>query len=136
MELLAKYRFGDMDVRIDGDLLFMEAHGPLTPEAAQQILQLFRLMSEQRGQFFMLVDLKEGGGVPAPVRRLLAEGTLSHAPAAVAFYGASLPVRGANALMIAAIKIVGGPRQNVTYFSTAAAAQEGIASERQRLAAL
>ena len=136
MELLAKYRFdGGGEVSITDDLIFFESHGGMTLEAAQQLLELFRLMHEKHGQFFLLVDLTDGGGVPAEVRRLLAKNTVTHAPAAVALYGASLAVRGSNALMIAAVRLIGGPSQNITYRETAEEAHEWLAAERKRLAA-
>ncbi len=130
MELLTQYRFGDADIRIQGDHLFLSAHGNLTTESAQQVLELFRLMHEKHGRYFMTGDLQQGGGVPANARRVLAQGSMAHAPVAVAFYGASLAVRASNALMVAAIKMLGGTSQNVRFFSTAAEAEAWIAEQR------
>ena len=135
MALQAKYRFGEVEVRIEGDLLLLHAHGILTTEVAHEVLKLLDLMYKQHGQFFVLGDLQDGTGIPPNVRRLLAEETLASPPAAVAFYGGNLIARATNALMVGAIKMVGGPSRNIHYFATAEQAQEWIAAERKRLSA-
>lgn len=133
MELLTEYRFGDVEVRVDGDLVTMRPHGSITPEVAQQLLQLFRLMYERFGRYFMLSDLNDGGGIPAALRRLLAEEIHTCPPAAVAFYGGDVTMRAMNALMIGAIKMVGGESRALAHFPNVEQAQQWLAAERQRL---
>lgn len=115
-------RLGENEVRVQGNLLHIRAHGPLTLDVAQQLIQLLRQLHQQHGTYYVIVDLHQAGNVPPELRRMLPEQIRAFAPAAMALYGGNTLVRAMTALVIGAITLVTGTRKNVATFASEASA--------------
>lgn len=123
------------DLVADGDLLVVRAHGLLQTKAAQEVLEAMQRIRQQYGHCFVLVDLQDAGGIPAGLRRYLAQQLADCPPTAAAFFGANLWVRAANELMISAFKLLAKKPVNVKRFETDAQARAWLADERDKHAA-
>lgn len=123
------------ELLLDGDLLVVRAHGMLQAKAAQEALDAMQRIRQQYGHCFVLVDLQDAGGIPAGLRRYLAQQLVDCPPTAVAFFGANLWVRAVNELMVSAIKLLAKKPVNVKRFETEAQARAWLADERHKHAA-
>ena len=135
MEAPEVFRFGQLEVRVEQDLLFvrMHSHGRLTLEVARELLTLSALVSKQHGKHFILVDLNESGGILPEARRLILDTVRVRPPTAVAFHGGDLVQKAMNALLVGAVKLLSGSRQNIAHFRTAEEAHAWLMTQRQRL---
>ena len=122
MDAPPDYRFGDTEVRVEGNLLRIRAHGHLALEVAQQVMQLLKQQHQQHGRYYVLLDLSQAGSVPPKLRRLMAEEIRAFAPAAAAFYGGNMVVRAMAALVIGAVTLINGQRKSIASFATEAQA--------------
>lgn len=135
MPVAKEVRVGESLIRIDGDLLIFRPVGALSAEELTQLIALVDELRAASGRYLCLVDLHRAGLIPADLRRRLIEYGSRHPPLAIAFCRVSPVVRGVNALLIAALNLLGKQRQNVAQFSTEEAALTWIAAERERLRA-
>lgn len=124
---------GDLRLRVDEDILFVQPIGSLSIEHAQSLLRASERVKAQHGHLFLMVDLKRAGLLPAESRKLLARFGAENPPLAVAIYHVSPLVRGVNALLFGAINLLSKQRLNVMQFSSEQDAAEWIEAERKRL---
>lgn len=125
---------GELRLRIDGDILYVQPIGPLSIEHAQSILRAAERVKAQHGHLFLMVDLKRAGLLPAESRKILARFGAENPPLAVALYQVSPLLRGVNALLFGAINLLSKKRLNMMQFSTERDAREWVDAERGRLA--
>lgn len=129
-----RFRLGQSEVRIEPDLVFICLHGSMKEEQIPQALELMKQVREERGQIFLLVDMREGERLTPDMRRMLAQMLAGSTPTAMSVYGASVEQRAAHALLMGAVNGVSGRRPNVAYFQTEAEARDWLTTERQRVA--
>ena len=113
--------------------MFLRPEGPLHLELAHSITQLAQQIKDRHGHYFLLVDLQAAGTIHPDARRVLVKFGAGSPPLAIASYGASLLARGFNALLFAAMNLLGAQRQNWMQFSSKEEAQTWLEKERQRL---
>lgn len=105
----------------------------MTVGQANQLVRVAAEVSARHGHLFLLVDMKRAGLLPAEPRRILARFGAENTPLALAMYNVGPLVRGVNALLFAAIGLLGKTRLNVMQFSTERSAREWLLAERRRL---
>lgn len=127
------YDFGAFLVRVTEDVLFIRPEGPLRLELAHSITRLAQQVKVRHDHYFLLVDLRTAGIIDPDARRILVKFGAGSPPLAIASYGASILARGFNALLIAALNLLGTQRQNWMQFSSKEEAQTWLENERQRL---
>lgn len=124
---------GDLELRSEGDVLFVRPIGALSMEQAHHIVQNAKRVKAEHRHYFLLVDLKRAGLLSAQVRRFLAEFGAESPAVAVALYHVSPLVRGFNALLFGAVRLLGRQSLNVMQFSTEKEARDWMGAERKRL---
>lgn len=127
------YDFGAFQVRVTEDVIFIRPEGPLHLELAHAITQLAQQVRDRHDHYFILVDLRTAGTIDPEARRVLVKFGAGSPPLAIASYGASIVARGFNALLFAALNLLGAKRQNWMQFSSKEEAQAWLENERQRL---
>lgn len=132
MSTQGEFRLGKTEIRIEPELVSVRPHGGMMEEDLPQVLELMRRLREQRGQVFILMDMREGEKLPPAVRRMLAQAFTEAPMTAMGVYGASVEQHAAHALLMGALNAVSGHRPNVAYFPTEAEARKWLATERQR----
>jgi hypothetical protein len=125
-------RFGQLEVRVEHDLICMRMrdHGRLTADLAKNLLEFTDTVTKQHGRHFILVDLRESGGVAPDARRLILDTVRVRPPSAVAFHGGNLVQKAMNMLLVNAVKLLGGPCQNIAQFRTDEEARAWLRQQR------
>lgn len=131
MDVIREHHFQHADLELEEELIHVRLHGTVEPNQLPALLQLMKQIREQRGQLFVLVDLKGAESMQPATRRLLSHTLTSELlPTAMAVYGGRLEQRAAHAMLMGAVTGLSGRRPNAAYFPTEAEARSWIASER------
>ena len=133
MNQIKEHNLGYAEVRVEQDLVSIRVHGSLELDQVTHVTSIIRQLQEEHGKVFILVDLREGEGLPPAMRRLLSHMLATFSPSAVAVYGGNAEQRGSHALLMGAVTGVSGRRQNTAYFQTESDARQWLKSEHQRL---
>lgn len=122
---------GPHEVMIEGaDLVFVCCVGEMSAAHAQQIMHLAETHLARLAGAYMIVDLRQGGGLPRDARRLVADWLREHHLAAVVNFGASAVSRAFSNLAIRALRaLYGGTVENV-FTDSEAEARAWIARHR------
>lgn len=125
---------GKHRVVIEGDVVYVQWRGELELDEVQSVFGLYGSVFAEHGRAFALVDLRQSGVPPEPVRRWIGEWQRSHGElSGAAAFGAGWVMRSLFLLVGRAMALIGRRQLPSAAFATEAEAREWINAMRQRL---
>jgi hypothetical protein len=121
---------GPHAVRIEEDLLFVQAGGDFTMEQVMQLTGLADELIARFGAYYSLVDMDRMGKVPPEVRRWVAEWSRGSRVEASAFFGGSVATRALMTLLMHAITLVKKKRKALLFAKTEQEARAWLVQQR------
>ena len=125
-------QIGSHRLRIEPDLVWLQLQGTVSPEDADQILELLGQRQREVGALYLLFDNNHNPVLSAAARRGFVHWHRSNPFAGVANFGGGVVQRTVALLMVNAIRIMGYPLPAQTYAASEAAAREWIAQRRHQ----
>lgn len=127
---------GAHEVYREGDLLKVVMHGAYTIADMQRFVDLTEAQAAVQGYVLVLVDIDDGKGMSAEVRRFAAQKNREAAArgpiyGANASYGGSAIMRGVGALFLAMIRLLGGGGVRTNLSATEAEARAFLDAQRK-----
>ncbi len=128
-EVIATHR-----VRIEGDTVLTRYVGAIELEHVMAIHQYFDRVLAEHGRLFVINDMSRSGIPTADSRRWIAAYARGHKIDAIINFGASMPIRMLQSLVLTAAALLGsGPRVKTMNCANEAEAFAWIAAHREQL---
>ena len=120
----------------EGDLLRVVMHGAYTIDDMQRFVELTEKQAAVQGYVLVLVDINDGKGMSAEVRRFAAQKNREAAArgpiyGANASFGGSAIMRGVGALFLAMIRLLGGSGVRTNLSASEAEARAFLDEQRR-----
>lgn len=121
-------------VHVEGDTVLTRYIGVPTIEHFKAIHAHFDRTLALQGQLFLINDMSHSGVPPIEARRWLAEWARTRRVSGIANFGASLPIRMLQALVVNAARLVGShPQGNIVNVAGEVEAFAWVAEQRRLL---
>lgn len=122
-------KLGKHEVLLEGDLVVCHSNGTLETEEAEAFQRIVRRHFVQHGSMYLLLVVHEVGKPPSSTtRRLIAQWQEERPVTAAAIVSDNVLVRGAVALVAAAVGAFHRKRTPLAFFSSEATAREWLCS--------
>lgn len=126
---------GQHELRLQGDLVSLYIHGPLTVADIQGLREVLVVVMAEVGHCFLIADMTDATAVDHEARKYMAEWSRQNTDwvAGTAVFGVSFAMRALLSLTLKAIKILGTQQVEFVFVKDEAEATRWIDAKRLAL---